>query len=79
MRQQFFSVLTREELCVLIIMQFVILKSAFEIGCKYQHLSFCVVFVGVTCVGVKGATLEVGLPGDHPLIYFSSSRVLNQM
>lgn len=57
----------------------VTLQSAFEIGCKYQYLSFCVVFVGVTCVGVKGATLEVGLPRDHPLISFSSSLVVNQM
>lgn len=69
----------RAELCVLIIMQFVTLQPAFEIGCKCQSLGFCVVFVGVTCVRVKGATLEVGVPRDLPLISFSSSLILNQM
>lgn len=41
---------------------FVTLQSAIEIGYKYQYLSFGLVLIGVTCVGVRGATFAVGLP-----------------
>lgn len=41
---------------------FVTLQSAIEIGYKYQYLSFGLVLIGVTCVGVRGATVAVGLP-----------------